>query len=81
MNAVGAVDIGIAGRTEHHGVARGASAEAMRRGFGVVIGLDLDDDAADAIEQQRRADQSGATAWTLRAKKLEWSGTDIAAKF
>ncbi len=31
----------------------------MRRRIGVVIGLDLDDDAADALEQQRRADQIG----------------------
>ena len=31
----------------------------MRRRVGVVIGLDLDDDAADALEQQRRADQFG----------------------
>ena len=31
----------------------------MRRRIGVMIGLDLDDDAADAVDQQRRADQVG----------------------
>ena len=31
----------------------------MRRRIGVVIGLDLDDAAAGAFEQQRRADQIG----------------------
>ena len=31
----------------------------MRRRVGVVIGLDLDDPAADAVDQQRRADQFG----------------------
>ena len=32
----------------------------MRGRLGVVIGLDLDDDAADAVDQQRRADQVGS---------------------
>src|SRR5712692_8139384 len=43
MNAVGAVDIGVTGRAEHHGVARGLAAEAVRGGIALVIGLDLDD--------------------------------------
>ena len=34
-------------------------AEAVRRRIGVVIGLDLDDPAADVIDQQRRPDQVG----------------------
>ena len=59
MDAVGAVNVGVAGRAEHHGVARGRAAEAVRRRIGVVIGLDLDDQAAHAVEQQRRADQVG----------------------
>ena len=59
MDAVGAVDIGIAGRAEHDGIARGRPAKRVRRRIGVVIGLDLDDDAADAIEQERRTDQLG----------------------
>ena len=59
MDAVGAVDIGKAGRSEHHGVAWRRPAVGMRRRLGVVIGLDFDDDAADAVDQQRRADQVG----------------------
>ena len=59
MDAVGAVDVGVARRAEHHGVARGRPAEAVRGRIGVVIGLDLDDPAADAVDQQRRADQVG----------------------
>jgi hypothetical protein len=35
-----------------------------------MIGLDLRDDAADAVHQQRRADQGRATSWTLRAKNV-----------
>jgi hypothetical protein len=31
----------------------------MRGRIGVVVGLDLDDDAADTLNQQRRADQIG----------------------
>ena len=31
----------------------------MRRGIGVVIGLELDNHAADTIDEQRRADQIG----------------------
>src|SRR5258708_36840089 len=57
VHAVGAVDIGVARRTEHHAVALGAAAERMRGRIGVMVGLDLDDDAADRLEQQRRADE------------------------
>src|SRR6266404_1796793 len=60
VHAVGAVDIGVARRTEHHAVALGAAAERMRGRIGVMVGLDLDDDAADALEQQRRADEIGS---------------------
>ena len=59
MHAVRAVDVGVAGRTEHHAVALGLPAERMRGRIGVVVGLDLDDDAADALEQERRADEIG----------------------
>src|SRR5215468_4376344 len=59
VHAVRAVDVGVAGRTEHHGVALGLPAERMRGRIGVVVGLELDDDAADALEQQRRADEIG----------------------
>ena len=59
VDAVGAIDIGKARRAEHHEVARRRPAERMRGRLGVMIGLDLDDDAADAVDQQRRADQVG----------------------
>ena len=51
MDAVGTVDVRIPGRAEHHGVALGAANVGMRRRIGVVIGLDLDDHAADAIDE------------------------------
>src|SRR6266436_8729313 len=59
MDAIGAIDIGNAWRPEHHQIARRRPAERMRGRFGVMIGLDLDDDAADAVNQQSRPDQVG----------------------
>ena len=59
MNAVGAVDIGIAGRAEHHRIALGAAAIGVRGRIGVVIGLHLDDGTSDAIDQQGRANELG----------------------
>src|SRR5712691_678011 len=59
MDAVGAVDIGATGRAEHDGVALGLPAKTVCRGIGLMIGLDLDDDAARALEQQRGADEIG----------------------
>ena len=58
VNAVGAVDIGVAGRAEHHRIAVGWTAITVRCGIGVVIGLDFDDPSARAVEEQRRSDQS-----------------------
>src|SRR5205823_10455577 len=37
VHAVRAVDVGVAGRTEHHAVALGAAAERMRGRIGVVV--------------------------------------------
>src|SRR5206468_10717814 len=59
MDAVGAIDIGKAGWAEHHLVARRRPTEQMRGRIGVMIGLELDDDAADAVHQKRRTDQIG----------------------
>src|SRR5947208_3004400 len=59
MDAIGTIDIGKTRRAEHHAVAWRRSAKGMRGGIGVMIGLDLDDDAADAVDQKRRADQIG----------------------
>src|SRR6266568_3392318 len=57
VHPIGAVDIGVAGRTEHRCVARRASAETVGRGVLVIISLDLDDPAADAVHEQLRPDQ------------------------
>ena len=61
MDAVGAVDVDTAGRPEHHGVAGGWAAIAVGGRIGLVIGLDLDDGAADLLpdwaDQERRPDQ------------------------
>src|SRR5450631_3084405 len=40
VNAIGAINVSKAWRAEHHGVALGAAAKAMRGGIGVMIGLD-----------------------------------------
>src|SRR5438309_6801833 len=50
MDAVGTIDVGVSRRTEHDRVALSGAAEAVRGGIGVMIGLDLDDDAAHALE-------------------------------
>ena len=57
MDAIGAVHIGISRWAEHHRVACRRSAKAVRGGVGMMIGLDLDNAAADAAHEQRRANQ------------------------
>ncbi len=59
MDAVGAVDVGVPWRPEHHRVALGAPAVGVRRRVGVVVGFDLDDHAADSVDGERCADQVG----------------------
>ena len=59
MDAVRAVDVRVAGRAEHRGVPCGRPAVAVRGGILVVVGLDLDDLAADSVDEQRRADELG----------------------
>src|ERR1043165_9263148 len=58
VNAIGAVYVGKARRPEHHGIALGASAEAVRGRIGVMISLDLHYDTASLAKQQRGADQA-----------------------
>src|SRR5580693_6134841 len=41
MDAVGAVDIGVAGRPEHHRIAGCRAAKTVRCGIGLVIGLEF----------------------------------------
>jgi hypothetical protein len=58
VDAVRAVDVGVAAAEEHRGVARGAAVEvAVARGVLVVVGLDLDDHAADAVDVELGADE------------------------
>src|SRR5712691_3530494 len=75
VDAVGAVDIGVTGRTEHHRVARGAAVEGMRRGVALVIGLDLDDDAVGTSERERRADELGR--YRMNAAGEEFSAEQV----
>src|SRR5262245_25441292 len=49
----------MAGWAEHDRIARRAPAIGVRRRVRMMIGLDLDDLAADAVEKHRRADQVG----------------------
>ena len=59
VDAVGAVDVRVARRAEHDRVPRRLPAEAVTRGILLVVGLDLDDPAADAVDEERHADQVG----------------------
>ena len=55
MDTVGPVDVGVAAGQEHGGVALGAAvAKAVAGRILVVVGLDLDDDPADAVDVQLR---------------------------
>ncbi len=69
VDAVGAVDIGKSGRSEHHGISRRRPPIGMRRRLGVMVGLEFDDDAADAIDQKGRADQVGRDLEHAAAKE------------
>jgi hypothetical protein len=69
MNSVRAVDIGIAGWAKHHSIALGAAIIGMRGWVGVVVGLDFDNNAAGAVDEQRRADQLGRNHMHRAVKK------------
>jgi len=57
MDAVGAVDVGVARGAEQRGIARPLATEAVGGRLGAVVGLGLDDAPAHAVDQQRDADQ------------------------
>ena len=60
VDAVGAVDVDVAAAEEHRGIPRGAAvAIPVRGGILVVVGLDLDDHPAHAVQKQLRPDQVG----------------------
>ena len=54
------VDVGVAGCAEHHRVPRCLPTEAVARGILLVVRLDLDDPPADAVDEERHADQVGS---------------------
>src|SRR6266540_3449584 len=57
VDAVRAVNVRVARRPEHCLVARRAAAVAVAGGVLLVVGLDLDDAPADAVDEQRDTDQ------------------------
>jgi len=57
MDAVRAVDIYVARWSEHHGVAPGGAAIAVRGRVAVVIGFNFDDRSPDTIDEKCCADQ------------------------
>ena len=58
MDPVGAIDVGVPAGQEHRRVAlRPAVPEAVRRRILVVVRLELDDRAADAVDEELSADQ------------------------
>ena len=69
MNAIGAIDIRVAGRAKHDRVARRLAVKTVRRRLGVVVGFELDDAAADPVDQHGRPDESGATSMDASAEK------------
>ena len=59
MHAVGAVDVRVPGWAEHGPVARGAAAVGMAGRIEVVVRLSLDNPPADAVDEERAADDLG----------------------
>src|SRR5262249_61921455 len=57
MDTVGAVNVSVSGGPKHHRVALGLSAVTVCGRIGVMIGLDFDDHAPDAVEEEARSDQ------------------------
>ncbi len=72
VDPVRAVDVRVAGRSEHRRVPLGLPPVAVRGGVLVVIGLDLDDPAAHAVHQKRGADQ-------LRRDFVDGPGEEVTA--
>ena len=57
MDPVRPVDVRVARRAEHRGVALRPPSVAVARRVLLVVGLDLDDPTADAVDQQGCGDQ------------------------
>ena len=59
VDPVRPVDVGVAGRAEHRPVARRLTAKAVARRVLGVVGLDLHDASADAVDEERATDELG----------------------
>jgi len=57
VDAVRAIDVGAARRSEHHRVSCRVAGVAVRRRIDLVVRLGLDDRAADAVDEDAGADQ------------------------
>jgi hypothetical protein len=57
VDAVRPVDVGMPRRAEHRGVALGPATVPVRGRILVVVGLDLDDRASDAVDEERDTDE------------------------
>src|SRR3954464_8994825 len=57
VDPVRAIDIRVPSRTKHRGIAGRPPTEAVRGWVFTIIGLRLDDHAADAVDQHRRANE------------------------
>ena len=80
VDPVGAVDVRVPGRSEHRRVARRAAAEAVRGGILGVVRLDLDDPAADAVDEERDADQLGRDLVDAAGEELDARSFRTAAR-
>ena len=60
----------MARRPEHRGVALGPASVAVRGRVLVVVGLEFDDRATDAVDQERRADQLLGNPMDLARKEI-----------
>src|SRR5262249_32673886 len=69
VDAVGAVNVGVAWGPEHHRIAGCRPPVAMRGRIGVVIAPHFDQPAADTVEEQRRPDQVGRHLVNAAAKE------------
>lgn len=70
VDSIGAVNVGVAGRTEHDLVSPGWPAEAVGSRIFMIIRLHLDDAPTDAVDQQDCPDQ-GLRHFERRRMKID----------
>src|SRR5262249_20267738 len=79
VDAIGAVDVGKARRSEHDGVAWSKPAIGMRGGIRLMVGLEFDDLATDAVEQEGRPDQFRRNLVHTAGEEIAGQGHGVAA--